>query len=142
MRPAGAAYAYALLPGATPDSLAERAARPGFRIVANTPAWQAVEAEGLTLHVRHEPGRFELRPGLGAEVSRPCALLARGGGKDLELSVADPTQREPSLELDLAGRYEGAGAAFDAATGRTRVTIRLPAGGMAGSTVGVTLRGN
>ena len=141
MRPAGAAYAYALLPGATPETLAARDARPGFRIVANTAAWQSVEADGLTLHIRHEPGRFELRPGVTADVSRPCTLLARGNGKDLEFSVADPSQREPALELKIAGRYEGPGTVFDSTSGRTRVTIRLPAGGMAGSTVCVKLHG-
>lgn len=102
--PKAAAYAYFVSPAEGPA--------PTLRILANTPALQAVEdAEGRLGAVFHAPGECR-----GIAVDAPCVLLRTPRG----LFVADPTQRLRSLTLTHAGKSQ---------------TVPLPQGPLCGQSV-------
>ncbi|WP_414167866.1 polysaccharide lyase 8 family protein [Streptoverticillium reticulum] len=97
--PEDAAYAYALLPGATPAALAARAADPGWLVVlANTPAVQAVRLprQGLTAATFRAPGRIG-----PVEVSAPASVLVRVRRQEgtVSLHLADPLRAGAPVDL-------------------------------------------
>lgn len=75
-----------------------------------------------------EAGGVEFPNGQSLAVDRPCVLLYVPNAGRAELTVADPTQREPDLSLELAGAV------------RASLGVSLPRGEYAGSSVRVTIR--
>ena len=96
------------------------------------------DALGLTGAVFYTPGRLSLRPGMELEVSEPCAVLLVERDGTLRLTVASPERREGELVVVVSLPLAGEGAEPDG-PGRTRVTLELPAGPLAGSSVSRTL---
>ncbi|WP_030258012.1 polysaccharide lyase 8 family protein [Streptomyces violens] len=95
--PADASYAYLLMPGAGPRTLAARAAdRHWLRITANTGAAQAVEvlALGVTAANFWTAGTAGL-----LTASAPSSVLVRRRGRTATLSVAEPPRTGRPLEL-------------------------------------------
>ncbi len=99
--PTGATYAYAIVPYATDDKLAEYAKSPDVEVISNTPALQAVHDKSscVTGIVFHEPGKC-----CGITAEQPCIVTL--GTKDgvTTLAVMDPTQKLDSVTLALDGR--------------------------------------
>jgi chondroitin AC lyase len=110
VRPRGAIYAYAVLPGREADAaFADDPAR--LVLVCNTPAqqavWHAGERRGHA--VFYEPGTVALPDGQRIGVDRPCIVLyhPRPEGT-MELTVAQPEQREGLITFRLEGRRQAA----------------------------------
>ncbi len=149
--PRDAAYAYVTTPNVSLSAFEAYVASPSVRVIANTPALQAVAkpALGAAGAVFHEPGETTF-PDLGMTLATadPCAIWVirrdgEGGAPEAyALHVADPSQTLTQLTLTLGGRYVGEGARLDVvdgATSATRVTIPLPQGERAGAAVTVLL---
>jgi len=109
IKPENAAYAFVILPGATPEETAKGA--PG-KVLFATAQLQAVEfADGTVGAIFYEPGK------LGTfETDTPGVFLI---GKD-RVYAADPTAKLKSMKLKWNG---------------VEKTVELPEGEMAGSTV-------
>ncbi|WP_169581095.1 MULTISPECIES: polysaccharide lyase family 8 super-sandwich domain-containing protein [Microbacterium] len=100
--PTAGAYAYILMPGASPATTAARAASPTVTILANTASVQAVKdaATGVTA-----ANFFAAGTAGPITVSAPCSVLIRESGGTLSVSVADPSQKSSTVAvtIDRAG---------------------------------------
>ncbi|MEU7577277.1 polysaccharide lyase 8 family protein [Streptomyces sp. NPDC041068] len=96
--PAGASYAYVLLPGASAVATAVWAAGRPVRVVANDATVQAVEARREGVFAAHfwAPGTAE-----GLSSSGPGTILLRRGHQGLSVAVADPGRTERTLTVEL-----------------------------------------
>lgn len=129
--PAGAAYAYAVLPGIAAEAMPAWQAAPPVRVLANTAELQAAEdrAAGVIGAVFHQPGRLDGR--LAAD--KPCLVLLRRDGGDLVLSVANPENTALEVAIEIAEEVRGEGV--EALPGGSRIRIALPGGDDAGRSV-------
>jgi chondroitin AC lyase len=129
--PRDAGYAYVVLPGSTAAETAAYAAAPGVRILANDRTLQAVRHDGLgmTQAAFFSPGTLAAGGGLSLKVDKPAAVMLHETAGGMRLSASNPAGAATTLRLDV--RREDADAAADFA----RVTLRLPGGELAGSTV-------
>jgi len=102
-RPRDAAYAYRILPDASPERTARETTSSPIRILANTEAVQAVRHDELALTgiVFHEAGALA-----GVRVSRPCVLLLRETAAGRELALADPAWGNEPVQVELPGADE------------------------------------
>lgn len=136
-RPAGASYAYAVLPGASAAQTAT--ARGRWQVLANTAQAQAVRLEqGLTAAVFHAPGR-------AGEVTVSAASAAMWGptGEGWTLALADPAQSLDSVRVtvDRPGmKVVRADPSVTVAGTDPRPVLDLKVGGSHGATHTVTLR--
>jgi len=103
-KPAGASYAYLILPGSTPSQVAACAQKPDVQILSNSSELQAVQCGKLTMAVFYKAGPFAYAPGKKLEVDRPCLLMMRETGVEPAITVADPTQKETSIVVTLNGK--------------------------------------
>ena len=95
--PAGASYAYLLMPGAAPRTLAARAADPGWlRILANDDGRQAVAVPSLGLFAANfwRAGTVER-----LTVSAPASVLLRRTGATATLRTSEPPRSGQPFEL-------------------------------------------
>ncbi len=125
VQPAGATYAYAVLPGKEASSVFT--GDPGrFVILKNVPALQAVwhAPDSLGQAVFYETGAVDFPDGLQIAVNRPCLLLYRpaGDGRRI-LTLSQPEQQDGLLTVRLAGRHSA------------EATVSLPARDYAGSSL-------
>jgi chondroitin AC lyase len=100
--PQGQSSGFALIGACpTPADAARAAARPGYRILRNDSACQAVRfADGALMAAFYQPGELaDGGPPLVA-VDRPCLLLIRNG----DLRVCDPTQAGATVTVSYRGR--------------------------------------
>ncbi|MER7398722.1 polysaccharide lyase 8 family protein [Streptomyces sp. NPDC000151] len=95
--PADASYAYLLMPGAGPRTLAARAAdRNWLRITANTGAVQAVEVLALGVLAANFWTAGTAGP---LTASAPSSVLVRGQGRTATLCVAEPPRTGRPVEI-------------------------------------------
>ena len=92
MHPQDAQYAYAVLPGINAQQLAEWVAHPPVRVIANTPAQQAVinDQLGVAEIVFYTPGSVTLAAGLAVKVDHPCLALLVKHGNSTRIAVSSP----------------------------------------------------
>lgn len=126
-RPQNATYAYIVVPEISASKLAEYAKTPSVRILANTPALQAVmhETGKITQAIFHEPGTLTIRDGLIVTVDQPCALLLRETGRLRIVSVSDPKQTALRVTVTVNTK---------------RLVYELPKGELAGQTLRETFK--
>ncbi|MBK8475711.1 MAG: hypothetical protein IPL39_05210 [Opitutaceae bacterium] len=138
--PTNATYAYVVLPGADEPTTAAFATQNPVTILANTPLLQAARlaSRDLSAVAFFDPGSITLKPGLTVASDQPALVLVRGVSAGLEITVAEPTQLLTTLNLSISGQYTVPGAVYDPVGNTTRVTVTLPSGQLAGSSV--TLR--
>jgi hyaluronate lyase len=135
--PAGASYAYAVLPGASAAQTATAHGR--WQVLANTVQAQAVRLEqGLTAAVFHVPGR-------AGEVTVSAASAAMWGptGEGWTLALADPAQSLDSVRVtvDRPGmKVVRADPSVTVAGTDPRPVLDVKVGGSHGATHTVTLR--
>jgi hypothetical protein len=117
VRPSDAKYAYEVLPGATPQQTAERAADSPVQVLVNMPDLQAVYHAKLNLLAVAfwKPGRVR-----DVEVDRPCLLLLKGN----TLAVSNPENQSGNVNVTLKGRT---------------IDVKLPDGERAGLSTVVAL---
>ena len=127
VRPDGATYAYAVLPGTGVQDMPEFVRERPFRIAANSVKIQAVchpgdAALGL---VFHEAAQFEWHE-WRVLVDRPCVLVIRREQDVWHMAVADPAAGSGTVRLDIL-----------LPKGRThKVKVKLPEGrGVGASTI-------
>jgi len=104
--PLNGTYAYVLLPGKTVDGLKAYAAAPNIEILFNTPTVQAVKAkkEGITgFNFWEAP----TSPVAGITVSTPASIILRETGTELIIGIADPTQKEKTITVELNRQVSG-----------------------------------
>ncbi|MET7638654.1 polysaccharide lyase 8 family protein [Streptomyces sp. NPDC005438] len=95
--PEDASYLYALMPGATPATLAARAHdRHWLRVLANTSAQQAVELPRLGVVAANF---WSAGTVAGLRVSAPSSVLLRRSGRVARLALSNPTRSGRSWEL-------------------------------------------
>ena len=130
VRPDGAAYAYAVLPGTEAKDMPGFVHESPFRIAANSVKVQAVYHSGdaaLGL-VFHEAGQFEWHA-WRLVVDRPCVLVIRRKQDGWHMAVADPAAGSGTVRMDIAwpsGRAHG-------------VNVKLPGGQHVGASTVVRL---
>jgi len=120
-RPQNATYAYFVFAGGEPAAAARLSKDSGLAILSNSPELQAVRhhALKLTYAVFWNAGRLESGK-LTLAVDQPCVLMLREIDGKRQMSVANP--RNEALRVNVT-------------IGSSRVTIDLPGGAMAGSSV-------
>jgi hyaluronate lyase len=137
--PAGATYAYTLLPGFTAAATATRATSGAVQILANTASVQAVTHAGLGLSAANF---FNAGSAGGITVDAPCSVILRASAGTLGLSVADPTRTAATVTVTVAragyvAATAGPGVSVIAA-GPTGITVLVEVGGAHGATRQVT----
>jgi hyaluronate lyase len=135
--PAGASYAYAVLPGAS--AWQTRAAAGRARVLANTTTVQAVRtADGVVAASFFAAGAVD-----GVTVSAPASLLWAAGRHGRTVAVADPTQSQATVRVTLewpGTRVVDADAGVTVvATGR-RLVVDVDTAGSLGATHTFTVR--
>ncbi len=139
--PQTASYAYAVVPGIDRPAVEAFAARPPLKILSNEVTLQAVWHEKLTLTAAafYEPGPLKIRSDLTVAVDTPCLILIRELPGKLLISVSNPENKQATVRIQMDGRWAGEGVEVIDDQPRSRLTIELPGGPEAGSTVTRTL---
>lgn len=127
--PAGASYAYAVLPGVAAADMPALAAAPPVRVLANTPELQAAAGGGVVGAAFHAAGRLDGEVPLA--VDRPCLVLLRREGDAVVLAVANPENRPLAVAVDVGLALAGDGV--ERTPAGSRVRLALPDGPAAGS---------
>jgi hyaluronate lyase len=101
---AGGDYAYVLLPRADEAATAHAAREPGLRIEANDTVAAAVTDLSANVYAANlwKAGSAPRGGQAYVTASGPAAVVVAEEGGQLRLSVAEPTQRQGSVELTLA----------------------------------------
>lgn len=127
--PQDAHYAYAVVMGVDADETAALRQSPAFEITANTEDRQTVRwTDGTVQAVFWKPGEVDLGDGLAIDVNQGCAVMAKRSADRWAVTLANPNQLSERIDLGISrgGKRE------------TR-TVDYPTGGMAGSSVTVTV---
>ncbi|MFT5368024.1 MAG: chondroitin AC lyase [Candidatus Latescibacterota bacterium] len=123
-------YVYAVFPGKESTAMLDLAHKMPFEIVANSAQQQAVwcESDKALGIVFRQPGQIQAA-GWQVSADRACVLLLRLLGETWTLSAADPSAGNGTLSLIVKQDGEAS----------RPITLTLPEGQMAGSTVHTTL---
>ncbi|RRR98421.1 polysaccharide lyase 8 family protein [Glycomyces terrestris] len=96
--PAGAAYAYVLLPGADETATATAAGSDRLRVLANTATVQAVQDSGAGLVAAHF---WEAGEAGGLACDAPATVLVRQSDDGLQVAVADSGRTTGTAVIEL-----------------------------------------
>lgn len=144
VKPTDASYEYIVRPGIAANDASAYSKRLPVTIVANESAIQAVWHDALKTGgaVFYEPGEVIFPNGPSCTVDMPCIILLRDRPGTLEISVSNPVNRAVTVTVDVDRVCSGAGVSRGQRSGWSQVTIDLPGGLDAGSTVtrSVTVR--
>jgi chondroitin AC lyase len=142
-RPRNQTYAYAVVPGVTPDELDQYAGNSPLAIMANTSTVQAVRHQELaqTQVAFYAAGTTWINDTTCIYVNQPVLLIVREVEGDLVITAADPQQRSTSLTINVNRRLIGAGARWVASGGYTSITLPLPSSPYLGASVTRTYAG-
>ncbi|CCY35940.1 hyaluronate lyase [Tannerella sp. CAG:118] len=104
--PENEGYAYVLLPSSTREETEAYAARPEIEVVCNTDNIQAVRETGLRVMGINfwQAGQVD-----DIVCDAPAAVMVREDRGMLYVSLADPTWKQTSVRLSLAGSYRMTG---------------------------------
>ena len=122
-------YEYAVFPAPTGEEVSSRLQSPGWNTITNGSSLQAIVdlADGSIAAVFWTAGKLK-SSGWEIVTDAPCVLMLDTKGEELMLSVADPTQKLNQIHLTLSGARKGTAV-------NKKLTIDLPRGGRAGSTM-------
>ncbi|WP_052487029.1 polysaccharide lyase family 8 super-sandwich domain-containing protein [Gordoniibacillus kamchatkensis] len=97
--PAGASYAYVVLPNKDAAATANYAGNPNVAILGNTPDVQAVKekSHGITAANFWNPGTADF-----ITARNPASVMVKEQNGELELAVSDPTQTQSQVTVELA----------------------------------------
>jgi chondroitin AC lyase len=139
--PQNDSYAYAVAPGIDRSGAEAFGASPPLEILANEVTLQAVRHEQLKLAAAafYQPGALKIRPDLTVAVDMPCLTLIRRLPDRLVISVSNPENKQATVRVQVDGKWAGEGVELIDGPPRSRLTIELPTGPEAGSTVSRTL---
>ncbi|HZN32886.1 MAG TPA: polysaccharide lyase family 8 super-sandwich domain-containing protein [Pirellulaceae bacterium] len=128
-RPQNQTYAYAVVPGVSPDELDAYTGQLPIQILNNTPTIQAVRHLGLnqTQIAFYSAGATMIDDTTWIAVSQPALVIVRQVGDDLVITASDPRQQATSLTIDVNRQLIGPGAKWQPDAQTTRITMALPA---------------
>ncbi|GAA4204320.1 polysaccharide lyase family 8 super-sandwich domain-containing protein [Actinocatenispora rupis] len=137
--PTDATYQYVLLPNASPDATARWAADPPVRVLANTPAVQAIQVSRpyltmATFFAAGEAGRLSC--------DGPAAVLVRVDGDRITVAVSDPSRTADTIRLTLPYPVRRVATADDTVrleSSRPQAVLSIAVGGSVGATHTATL---
>jgi chondroitin AC lyase len=136
--PSGASYAYAVVPGVSADGI-DGYVKSGHRcrMLSNTPSVQAVRDDSLGVggYVFYAAGGAGAADTLAVKVDRPCIVLVRESKDSVSVAVANPLCTACTVHVSLLIHLTGTGAAWNSQTSATTLTIVLPGGLDAGTSV-------
>jgi chondroitin AC lyase len=123
VRPKDAQYAYAVIPGANAQQLADWQAHAPVRVISNTTEQQAVinDHAGVAEIVFYKSGSVTLTPGLTVKTDRACLALLTKHGNSTRIAVSSPGGEFLSVHLTLTTPKKEHSLTFD-----------MPSGDMAG----------
>jgi hyaluronate lyase len=126
VKPAGAAYAYVLLPGKSADDTAAYAANPAVQIVENDGAAQAVTHAGLGIQAVNF-WTASAMPVAGISSDGVASVLVHQANGLLNVAVSDPTQANSgTLHIEIAAAAQGVVSQDDGVSvDQTGPTVRL-----------------
>ena len=140
--PVDAKYTYILVPGATTKKLQGMESKPAFTILKNDTTMQAVLSADKSIGgaVFYNAGIVDLSGRI--EVNSPCVVMMKMAGKDLNISISDPTHLLDQVNLKLAGKYvkTDSHVPLQMVNGNTLLEVTMPKGGEAGKTVTFLLK--
>jgi chondroitin AC lyase len=141
VNPADGRYSCVVLPDVDSAGMRAFAAENPIRILLRNQVAHVVrdERSQLTGIVFFEPATVELMPGVRLSSDQPVAVLLREMPRGLSFHVADPTQHLDSVTLGISGTYSGGGSVVALEETTTWVTVPLPKGVYAGSSVALEL---
>ncbi len=140
-QPAGASYAYIVLPGVQPQQVAGRIAAADVAILENSPSIQAVAAKNPSFVQAFFYKAGELKLGeLSITARSPVAIMIQLiKGKVKALSVADPGRKLEEVQIVLNAplntKSDKAKIKWDSQSGTSLITVSLPQGDFAGQTM-------
>jgi len=112
-------YAYIIKPGTSLNDTKKLAANIPVKILANTTSLEAIQVSNHIMSVFYAPGDVNISENQKLSVSAPCIVIFEPNGT---LWVSDPTQKLTEINI---------------AINEQRVTVKLPAGDYAGSSIKV-----
>lgn len=144
--PSEANYAYIIAPNATVEDLKAQKSKNHIEIISNTSEIQAVWHNELSMvqAVFYKSGEVTLPNGKKVHSENPGILLVKmKSGKITEITAADPNRELVKFRFTISGKIDGSGdhwsARSNSDTDRSEVSIDLPGGVYAGSSVTIVL---
>lgn len=133
--PSNASYAYAVLPGASERETAQRAHRPGFRVLHNDANAQAVQFDDGTVAIN-----FWAAATIGEiTATAPMSIVYRRDRGVLKIAVADPTQTAASVNFILAhGGWHRVSGASSTTRHHGALSVTVATAGKAGASLLLT----
>jgi chondroitin AC lyase len=136
-------YACIVVPGIQAEQVDRYRKNSRIKILANTPRLQAVEHAGLQIAqlVFYEPGEITLTNGVKVKVKAPGLVIVHTSkGSIKKLTIADPTAKLESFQLEISSLLEGQGegwtATWNESEGFSEIRAELPSDeGYAGKSV-------
>jgi chondroitin AC lyase len=135
-KPSGATYGYIVVPGIDADTMESYAAND-IVVLSNAPQLQAARHRGLKIigAAFYEPGVLNMDNGHTMAVDKPCLVLVREMGSEIELAVSNPDNEPLDLSVEISVQLTGDGCVWDPDKGATNIRVALPGGEMAGGSV-------
>ncbi|HOZ49471.1 MAG TPA: polysaccharide lyase family 8 super-sandwich domain-containing protein [Candidatus Hydrogenedentes bacterium] len=135
-RVSNADYAYVVYPKVSVEELEGRVAASDFEVLANTGQVQAVrdKASGMIQAAFYEAGALGDGEGRFLRVDQPCLIMLRDTDESACIAISNPLNQPLTVNADIALALEGEGCT-PLPDGGTRVTLVLPDGAMAGSSL-------
>ena len=145
--PSEATYEYIVAPATSIEKLEQGVSRRNIEILANTPEIQAVRHTGLdmTQLVFYTSGAIEISDGLIVRSDNPGILLLKMDHGNLsEISASDPNRELSKMHFSITSRVEknaeGIVAVWDESQKISKISMDIPTGVYAGSSVTVQLK--
>lgn len=134
--PANKTYEYVVVPGKDEAQFKTWTSTSTYSIIANTSNLQALKygAKGVYGVAFYAAGSVTLVSGLTVTVNKPCLLLMETKNNGYNISVADATQVLTGNIVVIVSK-ELSGNKASIGNGSTTITVDLPTGDYAGSTV-------
>ncbi|MBN2234969.1 MAG: hypothetical protein JW706_07450 [Opitutales bacterium] len=141
LTPTDGSYSYVVMPDISPDGVRAFALANPIQILSRNEIAHAARdnRKRITGIAFFEPGTVELRVGFSLASDQPVAVLVSEDLRGLRVHVADPTQQLSSITLTISGSYTGNGCVVANGGTMTRVTVPMPQGAYAGSSVALNL---
>ncbi len=135
--PQNATYAYAVVPGVTPDQLDAYSQALPFIVLANTPTVQAVQNPALqqTQAAFYAAGSLKISDSLTISVDRPINLIIKQIGDDISITAADPRQSASAVLISVSQQLSGPAVTLLAGGQSSQITFTLPAAPFRGSSI-------
>ena len=139
--PTDKTYAYGIIPNASADYQNSGKAFPA-EVLLNSDTMQVIRltSGSYTGGVFYTAGMFTKDTCQGFGADKPCVVLLHYKTADsLFIHLSDPPRENSQISFFIEGEYSGQNASYNPADGITTLTLTMPTGMYAGSTVSALL---